>query len=70
MLVENAQVHLFVFLPPPQSAGWPAARWVTALAANTSSGVTSSAFRPWLLVLPYADLLWTGVLSVVIGLVL
>jgi len=47
-----------------------AARLATALAANTSSGARFFGVLPFTLILPYVNLFWTGVLSVVIGLIL
>jgi len=68
--VRNAQIHLFVFLaavaagtiiggPVGDRIGRKYVIWVSIL------GVL-----PFTLILPYANLLWTGVLSVVIGLIL
>jgi FSR family fosmidomycin resistance protein-like MFS transporter len=68
--VQAAQVHLFVFLaavaagtiiggPVGDRVGRKVVIWVSIL------GVA-----PFTLLLPYANLFWTGVLSVVIGLVL
>jgi MFS transporter, FSR family, fosmidomycin resistance protein len=68
--VQTAQVHLFVFLaavaagtiiggPVGDRIGRKVVIWVSIL------GVA-----PFTLLLPYANLFWTGVLSVVIGLVL
>jgi FSR family fosmidomycin resistance protein-like MFS transporter len=68
--VQSAQIHLFVFLsavaigtmaggPIGDRFGRKIVIWVSIL------GVL-----PFTLMLPYADLFWTGVLTVVIGLVL
>ncbi|SAL48179.1 fosmidomycin resistance protein [Caballeronia arvi] len=68
--VQAAQIHLFVFLaavaagtiiggPVGDKVGRKAVIWVSIL------GVT-----PFTLLMPYANLFWTGVLSVIIGLVL
>ncbi len=68
--VQNAQVHLFVFLgavalgtivggPVGDRIGRKRVIWVSIL------GVL-----PFTVLLPYANLFWTGILSVVIGLVL
>jgi FSR family fosmidomycin resistance protein-like MFS transporter len=68
--VRDAQIHLFVFLaavaagtiiggPVGDRIGRKYVIWVSIL------GVL-----PFTLILPYANLLWTGVLSVVIGLIL
>ncbi|MBV9785267.1 MAG: MFS transporter [Acidisphaera sp.] len=68
--VQNAQLHLFVFLgavatgtliggPVGDRIGRKSVIWVSIL------GVL-----PFTLALPYADLLWTGVLTFVIGLVI
>jgi MFS transporter, FSR family, fosmidomycin resistance protein len=68
--VQNAQLHLFLFLgavaagtfiggPVGDRVGRKLVIWCSIL------GVL-----PFTLVLPYANLLWTGVLSVVIGLIL
>jgi FSR family fosmidomycin resistance protein-like MFS transporter len=68
--VQSAQIHLFVLLgavaagtivggPIGDKIGRKIVIWVSIL------GVT-----PFTLMLPYADLFWTGVLSVVIGLIL
>jgi MFS transporter, FSR family, fosmidomycin resistance protein len=68
--VESAQLYLFTFLasvaagtliggPLGDRIGRKAVLWVSIL------GVL-----PFALVLPYADLFWTGILSVVIGLIL
>jgi FSR family fosmidomycin resistance protein-like MFS transporter len=70
MSVENAQLHLFVFLgavaagtlvggPVGDRIGRKSVIWVSIL------GVL-----PFTLALPYANLLWTDVLSVIIGLIL
>jgi FSR family fosmidomycin resistance protein-like MFS transporter len=68
--VQAAQIHLFVFLaavaagtiiggPVGDKVGRKAVIWVSIL------GVA-----PFTLLMPYANLFWTGVLSVIIGLVL
>jgi FSR family fosmidomycin resistance protein-like MFS transporter len=68
--VQSAQIHLFVFLsavaigtmaggPIGDRFGRKIVIWVSIL------GVL-----PFTLMLPYADLFWTGVLSVLIGLIL
>lgn len=68
--VENAQIHLFVFLgaaalgtffggPIGDRYGRKAVIWGSIVGA-----------LPFTLMLPYANLLWTGVLSAIIGLVL
>ncbi|HUC67290.1 MAG TPA: MFS transporter [Stellaceae bacterium] len=68
--VENAQLHLFVFLgaaalgtffggPIGDRYGRKAVIWGSIVGA-----------LPFTLMLPYANLLWTGVLSAIIGLVL
>jgi FSR family fosmidomycin resistance protein-like MFS transporter len=68
--VESAQIYLFAFLasvaagtliggPLGDRIGRKAVLWISIL------GVL-----PFTLVLPYADLFWTGILSVVIGLIL
>jgi FSR family fosmidomycin resistance protein-like MFS transporter len=68
--VRDAQLHLFVFLaavavgtlvggPIGDRVGRKRVIWVSILGA-----------LPFTLMLPYADLFWTGVLSVVIGLVI
>ena len=68
--VQNAQIHLFVFLgavaagtiiggPVGDRIGRKYVIWCSIL------GVL-----PFTLILPYANLLWTGILSVVIGLIL
>jgi FSR family fosmidomycin resistance protein-like MFS transporter len=68
--VENAQVHLFVFLaslafgtlaggPIGDRFGRKIVIWCSILGA-----------LPFTLALPYVDLLWTGILSVVIALIL
>jgi MFS transporter, FSR family, fosmidomycin resistance protein len=70
MSVADAQVHLFVFLgavaagtfiggPIGDRIGRRPVIWVSILGA-----------APFALLLPYAGLLWTGVLSVVIGFIL
>ena len=69
--VENAQVHLFVFLCRRAAigglAGGPLGDRIGPQIHHLGSilGVL-----PFTLVLPYANLFWTGVLSVIIGLVL
>jgi FSR family fosmidomycin resistance protein-like MFS transporter len=68
--VETAQIYLFAFLaavaagtliggPVGDRIGRKSVLWISIL------GVL-----PFTLVLPYADLLWTGILTVVIGLIL
>jgi MFS transporter, FSR family, fosmidomycin resistance protein len=68
--VQNAQIHLFVFLgsvavgtfaggPVGDRFGRKPVIWFSILGAF-----------PFALMLPYADLMWTGVLSVAIGLIL
>ncbi|WP_343584386.1 MFS transporter [Herbaspirillum sp.] len=68
--VQDAQIHLFVFLfavavgtvaggPIGDRIGRKAVIWASIL------GVA-----PFTLILPYANLFWTGVLSVIIGLIL
>ncbi|MDB5800509.1 MAG: Fosmidomycin resistance protein [Rhodocyclales bacterium] len=68
--VQSAQVHLFVFLfavaagtilggPIGDRIGRKRVIWVSILGA-----------APFTLMLPYADLMWTGILTFVIGLIL
>jgi MFS transporter, FSR family, fosmidomycin resistance protein len=68
--VQNAQIHLFVFLgsvaagtfaggPIGDRIGRKPVIWFSILGAS-----------PFALMLPYANLMWTGVLSVAIGLIL
>ncbi|HZB89999.1 MAG TPA: MFS transporter [Stellaceae bacterium] len=68
--VENAQIHLFVFLgaaalgtffggPIGDRYGRKAVIWGSIVGA-----------LPFTMMLPYANLLWTGILSAIIGLVL
>jgi FSR family fosmidomycin resistance protein-like MFS transporter len=68
--VQSAQVHLFIFLlamalgtllggPIGDRIGRKRVIWVSILG-----------IAPFALILPYADLLWTGILTFVIGLIL
>ncbi|HXE64120.1 MAG TPA: MFS transporter [Bryobacteraceae bacterium] len=68
--VENAEIHLFIFLGAVAAgtiAGGPIG---DRLGRKYVIWCSILGVLPFTLVLPYANLLWTGVLSVIIGLIL
>ena len=69
--VQGAQLHLFLFLfAVAVGTVVGRSRSATATGADSSSGFPSSASRPFTIALPHANLLWTGILTVIIGLIL
>jgi FSR family fosmidomycin resistance protein-like MFS transporter len=68
--VQNAEIHLFIFLGAVAAgtiAGGPIG---DRLGRKYVIWCSILGVLPFTLVLPYADLFWTGVLSVIIGLIL
>ncbi|HWF10249.1 MAG TPA: MFS transporter [Bryobacteraceae bacterium] len=68
--VENAEIHLFIFLGAVAAgtiAGGPIG---DRLGRKYVIWCSILGVLPFSLVLPYANLLWTGILSVIIGLIL
>jgi FSR family fosmidomycin resistance protein-like MFS transporter len=68
--VENAQVHLFVFLAAAATGGLVGGPLGDRIGRKYIIWGSILGVLPFTLVLPYANLFWTGVLSVIIGLVL
>ena len=68
--VENAQVHLFVFLAAAAIGGLAGGPLGDRIGRKYIIWGSILGVLPFTLVLPYANLFWTGVLSVIIGLVL
>jgi FSR family fosmidomycin resistance protein-like MFS transporter len=68
--VENAQIHLFVFLAAIATGGLVGGPLGDRIGRKYIIWASILGVLPFTLVLPYANLFWTGVLSVVIGLVL
>lgn len=68
--VENAQVHLFVFLASVALGGLIGGPLGDRIGRKSIIWGSILGVLPFTLILPYANLYWTGVLSVIIGLVL
>jgi FSR family fosmidomycin resistance protein-like MFS transporter len=68
--VESAQIHLFVFLAAVATGGLAGGPLGDRIGRKYIIWGSILGVLPFTLVLPYANLLWTGVLSVIIGLVL
>jgi FSR family fosmidomycin resistance protein-like MFS transporter len=68
--VENAQVHLFVFLAAVATGGLIGGPLGDRIGRKYIIWCSILGVLPFTLLLPYAGLFWTGVLSVIIGLVL
>jgi FSR family fosmidomycin resistance protein-like MFS transporter len=68
--VESAQIHLFVFLAAAATGGLIGGPLGDRIGRKYIIWASILGVLPFTLALPYANLFWTGVLSVVIGLVL
>jgi MFS transporter, FSR family, fosmidomycin resistance protein len=68
--VESAQMHLFAFLAAAATGGLIGGPLGDRIGRKYIIWGSILGVLPFTLVLPYANLLWTGILSVVIGLVL
>ena len=68
--VENAQIHLFVFLAAIATGGLVGGPLGDRIGRKYIIWASILGVLPFTLALPHASLFWTGVLSVVIGLVL
>jgi FSR family fosmidomycin resistance protein-like MFS transporter len=68
--VENAQIHLFVFLAATATGGLVGGPLGDRIGRKYIIWGSILGVLPFTLALPYASLFWTGILSVVIGLVL
>jgi MFS transporter, FSR family, fosmidomycin resistance protein len=68
--VESAQIHLFVFLAAVATGGLAGGPLGDRIGRKYIIWGSILGVLPFTLILPYANLFWTGVLSVVIGLVL
>jgi FSR family fosmidomycin resistance protein-like MFS transporter len=68
--VESAQLHLFVFLAAAATGGLVGGPLGDRIGRKYIIWGSILGVLPFTLILPYANLFWTGVLSVVIGLVL
>jgi FSR family fosmidomycin resistance protein-like MFS transporter len=68
--VKSAQVHLFVFLAAVATGGLVGGPLGDRIGRKYIIWGSILGVLPFTLVLPYANLFWTGVLSVTIGLVL
>lgn len=68
--VESAQIHLFVFLAAAATGGLVGGPLGDRIGRKYIIWASILGVLPFTLALPYANLFWTGVLSVLIGLVL
>ncbi|MFI4889332.1 MAG: MFS transporter [Steroidobacterales bacterium] len=68
--VESAQIHLFVFLAAVALGGLLGGPVSDRIGRKRVIWASILGVAPFTLLLPYADLTWTGILSFVIGLVL
>jgi len=68
--VQNAQVHLFVFLAAVATGGLVGGPLGDRIGRKYIIWGSILGVLPFTLLLPYANLFWTGVLSVAIGLIL
>lgn len=68
--VENAQVHLFLFLAAVATGGLIGGPLGDRIGRKYIIWGSILGVLPFTLLLPYANLFWTGALSVIIGLVL
>ncbi len=68
--VQNAQIHLFVFLSAVAIGTFAGGPLGDRFGRKIVIWVSILGVLPFTLMLPYADLFWTGVLSVLIGLIL
>jgi FSR family fosmidomycin resistance protein-like MFS transporter len=68
--VENAQIYLFAFLAAVAAGTLIGGPVGDRIGRKRVLWVSIVGVLPFTLVLPYADLFWTGILTVVIGLVL
>ena len=68
--VENAQIHLFIFLAATATGGLVGGPLGDRIGRKYIIWGSILGVLPFTLALPYANLFWTGVLSVAIGLVL
>jgi FSR family fosmidomycin resistance protein-like MFS transporter len=68
--VENAQLHLFVFLAAAATGGLVGGPLGDRIGRKYIIWGSILGVLPFTLILPYANLFWTGALSVIIGLVL
>jgi FSR family fosmidomycin resistance protein-like MFS transporter len=68
--VQSAQLHLFLFLAGVAAGTFAGGPIGDRIGRKVVIWVSILGVLPFTLVLPYANLFWTGVLSVVIGLVL
>jgi FSR family fosmidomycin resistance protein-like MFS transporter len=68
--IQQAQIHLFVFLAAVAAGTFAGGPIGDRLGRKTVIWVSILGVLPFTLALPYANLAWTGVLSVLIGLVL
>ena len=68
--VESAQIHLFVFLAAVATGGLAGGPLGDRIGRKYIIWGSILGVLPFTLILPYANLFWTGVLSVIIGLVL
>jgi MFS transporter, FSR family, fosmidomycin resistance protein len=68
--VQAAQIHLFVFLAAVAAGTVIGGPVGDKIGRKTVIWVSILGVAPFTLLMPYANLFWTGVLSVIIGLVL
>ena len=68
--VQSAQTHLFVFLAAVAAGSLVGGPVGDRIGRKWVIWISILGVAPFALLLPHADLLWTGVLSVVIGLIL
>lgn len=68
--VQNAQLHLFLFLAAVAAGTFVGGPVGDKVGRKLVIWVSILGILPFTLILPYADLFWTSVLSVVIGMIL
>ncbi|KND59304.1 Fosmidomycin resistance protein [Candidatus Burkholderia verschuerenii] len=70
LTVQSAQIHLFVFLAAVAAGTVVGGPVGDKIGRKTVIWVSILGVAPFTLLMPYANLFWTGMLSVIIGLVL
>lgn len=68
--IQQAQLHLFVFLAAVAAGTFAGGPLGDRIGRKAVIWVSIAGVLPFSLLLPYASLFWTGILSVIIGLVL
>ncbi len=68
--VQNAQIHLFVFLAAVAAGTFAGGPIGDRIGRKYVIWISILGVLPFTMMLPYADLTWTGILSAIIGMVL